>query len=286
MREAYRKLGVILLMTLWLGALTPVLIAQRHLSDEDQCVSRMRMLSTAMLMYLQDYDEVFPWRSDATRWATGCGAMRTLCPTIGGRPAPSREAAFASMWANAILPYLSFRGGAPRYDLLHCPATIATKIADSNYANPRRRPAKVSYTYNGLLHRLSLGQSDNPATVPALWEGRGRTYLVGYALSNPTLRCDKSFVLSAATIRPHGMAIAELAVLCLLSDSVWIHSKGTVMAYMDGHVGWRRLGLVVAPNNTDPNYDPFTGYNALRACRPTTGSTAVIRGSSARTECG
>jgi hypothetical protein len=60
MREAYRKLGVILLMTLWLGALTPVLIAQRHLSDEDQCVSRMRMLSTAMLMYLQDYDEVFP----------------------------------------------------------------------------------------------------------------------------------------------------------------------------------------------------------------------------------
>jgi hypothetical protein len=55
MREAYRKLGVILLMTLWLGALTPVLIAQRHLSDQDQCAARMRTLSTAMLMYLQDY---------------------------------------------------------------------------------------------------------------------------------------------------------------------------------------------------------------------------------------
>jgi prepilin-type processing-associated H-X9-DG protein len=69
-------------------------------------------------------------------------------------------------------------------------------------------------------------------------------------------------------------------------DSVWIHPKGTVMAYMDGHVGWRRLGLAIAPNDTDPNYDPFTGYNALRAFRPTSGGTAAIRGSSARTECG
>jgi prepilin-type processing-associated H-X9-DG protein len=164
------------------------------------------------------------------------------------------------MWANAILPYLSFRGGAPRYDLLYCPATIATKIADSNYANPRRRPAKVSYTYNGLLHRLSLGQSDNPATVPALWEGRGRTYLVGYALSNPTLRCENPRI-ECRYYSPARDGYCGVGGAMFTIDSVWIHPKGTVMAYMDGHVGWRRLGLVVAPNDTDPNYDPFTGYN-------------------------
>jgi prepilin-type processing-associated H-X9-DG protein len=260
MREAYRKLGVILLMTLWLGALTPVLIAQRHLSDEDQCVSRMRMLSTAMLMYLQDYDEVFPLAFGRDTMGNWLWSYAHPVPYDWRQPDPSREAAFASMWANAILPYLSFRGGAPRYDLLYCPATIATKIADSNYANPRRRPAKVSYTYNGLLHRLSLGQSDNPATVPALWEGRGRTYLVGYALSNPTLRCENPRI-ECRYYSPARDGACRVSGAMFTTDSLWIHSKGTVMAYMDGHVSWRRLGLAIAPNNTDPNYDPFTGYN-------------------------
>ena len=260
MREAYRKLGVILLMTLWLGALTPLLVAQRHLSHEDQCIARVRVLALAMTMYLQDYDEVCPLAFG--RDTAGIWLWNFLHPVPHDwvPSDPARDAARASMWANAIVPYLSFRGGAPRYDLLHCPATIATKIADSNYANPRRRPAKVSYTYNGLLHRLSLGQSDNPATVPALWEGRGRTYLVGYALSNPTLRCENPRI-ECRYYSPARDGACRVSGAMFTTDSLWIHPKGTVMAYMDGHVSWRRLGLVVAPNNTDPNYDPFTGYN-------------------------
>jgi prepilin-type processing-associated H-X9-DG protein len=261
MCDAYRKLGLILLIALWLGVLTPLLVAQRHLSHEDQCIAQVRVIALAMTMYLQDYDEVYPLAFGRDTTGSWLWNRAHPVPHDWVPPDPVRDAAHASMWANAILPYLSFRGGAPRYDLLHCPATIATKIAaDTRYANPRRRPAKVSYTYNGLLHRLLYAQVLNPTDVPLLWEGQGRTYPVGYAISNPTLRCENRSVECQYQPRSQdGSCIVRGAMF--IADSMWIHPKGTVMAYADGHANWRRLGLVIAPNDTDPNYDPYTGYN-------------------------
>lgn len=58
----------------------------------------------------------------------------------------------------------------------------------------RRRDARprVSYTYNGLLHGLSAASVASPATLPTLWEGRGKAGVEGFALTNPSLRCDRA----------------------------------------------------------------------------------------------
>jgi len=263
MRDSFKKLGLMMLLVLWLGALTPVLVAQRHLSHEDQCLHRMRTLALAMQMYLQDYDEVFPLAFGRDLTGNWLWDVSSPVPHNWMPPFPSRDAAYASMWANVLIPYLPAYGAeiASRYDWLYCPATIAKKSGLLTYGEARRRPAKVSYTYNGLLHRLMVGQVESLATVPILWEGSGRTYFVGFAYSNPTLRCgDRNIDCRYRPRQPDGSCPLQGSMFT--ADSMWIHPKGTVMAYADGHVSWRRLGLAVAPNNTDPDYDPYTGYNS------------------------
>ncbi len=245
--------------------MVPALVAQMRISRDELCFARLRVIATSLLMYLQDYDEIMPLafgRGPDGNWL----ANYAHAVPYDWRPTQtSWRSAYASTWANTLVPYLPERGieVASRYDWLHCPVAIATKPSGiTDYSNPQRRPAKVSYTYNGLLHQLSLARVSSPATVPSFWEGRGRSYTVGFAVSNPTLRCppnsDCRYMPRREEMPPCGAVTGTM----FTPDSMWIHPKGTTMAFVDGHVVWRRLGLVIAPNNTNPDYDPFTGYNS------------------------
>lgn len=83
-------LVVIAIIAILAAILFPVFAQARAKAREISCVSNVRQLCTGMLMYAQDYDEVFPqWRWDQHY--------------NGGSPYPNNA---TSLWWNAISPYV------------------------------------------------------------------------------------------------------------------------------------------------------------------------------------
>ncbi|MFN3689491.1 MAG: hypothetical protein ACK4UU_01045 [Fimbriimonadales bacterium] len=233
--------------------------AQIRQDGEAACADRVRTLVTAMLMYLQDYDEVMPLAFGRTTDGVWLWNQYHPVPADWNANQLQYREAYASMWANALSIYLPVRGPgvASRYDWLLCPSVRLQRLG--NYTGVQKRPASVSYTYNGLLHRLEVGRVAAPHLVPLLWEGRGRDATYGYALSNPVLRCTS---VSNCQYRPYtGGECSPRGVMFGLLGSAWIHPRGVAFAFVDGHVAYRRLGLVVGAN-TNYNYDPFTNYDS------------------------
>ncbi len=247
----------VVLVALLLSVVVPTLVAQIR-DDEAICAQRIRNLTTAFVMYLQDYDEIMPLAFGRDRSGTWLSQYSHPVPHDWRTAQSGWRDAFASMWANALIPYLRHP-----HENMHCPTAIARKLSSvSDYANPLRRPLKVSYTYNGLLHQLAMARVEHPATVPAFWEGLGRSYLVGFALSNPRLNCSDPAAECRYVPRRSEPPYCPLTGTMLTPDSLWIHPRGVTMAFVDTHVQWRRLGLVTSPNDTNPEYDPYTGYNS------------------------
>ncbi len=257
MRTLRRQWFGVALITLLLSVVIPALVAQ-NLDDEAICAQRIRSVTTAFTMYLQDYDEVMPLAFGRARDGAWLYQYSHPVPYDWRASQAAWREAFASIWANALIPYLR-----RPHEALHCPTAIARKISGiSDYANPLRRPLKVSYTYNGLLHQLPMAQVERLEAVPDFWEGLGRSYLVGFAISNPRLNCSDSARPCRYVPRSPDPPYCSLTGTMLLPDSLWIHPRGVVMAFLDGHIAWRRLGLAVSPNDTNPENDPYTGYSS------------------------
>lgn len=255
--ELQRWLTVVALAILGSALFVPI-VAQSRLNRDELCLVRIRTVALGVLMYAQDYDETMPLafgRLPSGQW------MWNRYHAVPYNWRSDQEDLFpiyASMWANAIIPYLPERGvgTVSRYEWLRCPASLPKRIENINYSVAQRRPVVVSYAYNGLLHQLPINLVANPAAIPIVWEGRGANSAYGLAISNPFLRCDNP----NNTCRYYPCDLRRTGGMLTTEGSLWIHSKGVLFAFIDGHTEWRRLGLVVNAN-TDYNYDPYTGYD-------------------------
>jgi prepilin-type N-terminal cleavage/methylation domain-containing protein/prepilin-type processing-associated H-X9-DG protein len=109
-------LVVIAIIAILAAILFPVFAQARERAQMASCLSNQRQLGTALMMYVQDYDETFPY--------------------IRFTPGSSQKGAYSYIWKNAIAPYLK------SIDVLACPAnptsrTIPGKPTPDNLAtNP------------------------------------------------------------------------------------------------------------------------------------------------------
>ncbi len=244
-------LGLVLLMTqLWLA------VADNLDPAEKICAQNLSRVGHTVLMYAQDYDERLPMAYELDR-PDGRWLWNEPAPVPADwRNASSRRG--RAVWVNALTPYIR-----SRFWNLNCPATLPERLEGVNYRVRVRSPQGVSYTYNGYLHSYPLALVLNsPAQVPVIWEGLGRQHLIGFALVNPYLRCDRTDKRceftpcdDPATTYPHG-------AVRLPRQSVWIHRSGLFMVMLDGKLVSRRLGARLAPYNTNPAIDPFNQYDA------------------------
>jgi prepilin-type processing-associated H-X9-DG protein len=244
------------------SALFVPLAAQARLNRDELCLTRIHTLARAIIAYAQDYDERMPFafgRASDGRWLWN---YSHAVPYDWRSDSVALHSAYAMAWANTILPYLPERSAETpsRSGLLLCPSIQPQRLRGVNYAAAQRRPIAVSYTYNGLLHQLELTQVADPALVPSLWEGHGRGAGYGFSISNPVLRCDRPELPCVYQPRSSTGSCPIQSTMFAPMGSFWIHPQGASFAFVDGHVAWRRLGLVVG-SATDSNYDPYTGYN-------------------------
>ncbi len=267
MRQPIRKgftlielLVVIAIIAILAAILFPVLTQAREKARQTTCTSQSKQLGLAFMMYLNDYDETYPlgfgrdmntgqWLWD--HYHAVPSNWRSSVP-----PSSPLFHAYLVHWSNAIQPYLR------SLQVYGCPSAPLKRLNTGD--SQQTTPSPVSYTYNGLLHGLSQASVACASSLPLVWEGRGRSGVEGFALTNPALRCDdpnRPCRYFSCLNGPVNGAYPTGAMF-RLDGTMWVHSQGAVFVHADGSAKWRRLGAQLAPANTDPRVDPYTQYDA------------------------
>jgi prepilin-type N-terminal cleavage/methylation domain-containing protein/prepilin-type processing-associated H-X9-DG protein len=259
-------LVVIAIIAILAAILFPVFAQAREKARATTCLSNQRQISTGILMYSQDYDELYPLafgRYPGFGWVWSIGFN---FPADWDTPAdPAWDAQSACAWANAIQPYVK------NYGIFRCPSVNQDRQMSDvgwSYANPRKQPESLSLNYNGLLMGYPQAGVSFPAEVIMVSEAQGKVAYKGVGIANPILRCriandpcvyqPKPGPNAACVTGNGGTSVPSYYGN---NPSMWVHSQGQNFTFADGHVKWRRLGSQLKPTHTDGNVDPYTQYN-------------------------
>lgn len=254
-------LVVIAIIAILAAILFPVFAQARDKARQSTCTSNTKQIGLAFMMYINDYDETFPLGfgraggTGAWLWNYYHAAPYNWRPSVP--PSDARYPSYLVHWSNVIQPYMK------NYGLYECPSCPPKRLNIPDYNNPSAPPAKVAYTYNGLLHSLSQAAIARVSQLPLAWEGRGKSSVEGFALTNPALRCEdasRPCQYSSCTYSYNASSYPKGAMF-VLDGPMWIHSNGALFVHADGSAKWRRLGAQIAPADTDYRVDPYTGYD-------------------------
>jgi len=260
-------LVVIAIIAILAAILFPVFAQAREKARQTSCLSNTKQLGLGFMMYTQDYDEMFPASgghlggTPSGAWAySSAGFYNLVMPAEWPNVQDARQQASIVAWGNVTQPYIK------NYQLHNCPSGTLVTRANYDYTKALTTPALSTYTFNGLLSSYSQAGVATPASLPLMFEGRGKASLKGYIVPNPALVCDTP--ADPCSYKPAGgSGNGASSVMFTLNGTMWVHSGGCNFALADGHSKWRRLGAVTSPTPangqpyTDYNTDPYTGYD-------------------------
>jgi prepilin-type N-terminal cleavage/methylation domain-containing protein/prepilin-type processing-associated H-X9-DG protein len=257
-------LVVIAIIAILAAILFPVFAQAREKARQTSCLSNVKQLALAVLMYSQDYDELMPSAFGNRGAAWGWNFWHPSPPAFSTGIGPITQAMAASSWANVILPYIK------NQDIYGCPSGVDFNLYPASvYSAEVQRPTPGTFTYNGLMHTYPQAGIIQPADAILLWEGMGKVRIRGAVLANPTLVCLDG--TQPCVYKPAAAACAAQggeSGMFGTAGTLYIHNQGLNMAFTDGHVKWRRLGgqttndPTLGAGATDCRVDPYGGYDA------------------------
>ncbi len=261
-------LVVIAIIAILAAILFPVFAQAREKARQTSCLSNMKQLGLAHLMYTQDYDESF---ATYASYCPGARVQNPLDPNDrpGGSTGPGRR----PMWQWKVLSYIK------SWDLYNCPSDTSPM--------PTNLVAKfhnISYGYNyGYLSKLevtpdpgcpSVGQWFSarpmaivlqPAQIVMAADAGGRAFgntgsTLGSMVNPPDawpsseyfygpvevgwgLNCQDYFSASYTT---NGGKWADT------DGFAWRHTDGGNVVLVDGHAKFYRVGGLAAGTNYNP----------------------------------
>ena len=232
-------LVVIAIIAILAAILFPVFAQAREKARTISCLSNMRQLGTSVLMYSQDYDELYPL---AFGYDTGVGGwastFRLPVPKAWGIPEDARARAADGNWINSTQPYTK------NFQIVTCPSGTNIGFAGGNpYPSSTVARAKVSATYNGLLMAYSQAGVNTPASLPMITEGYGQGQIDGLSLAFPALQCPTSSDLSCVYKPCGGTGNGSTSAwFGTFGAKAGVHNGGINVTLTDGHAKFRRVG--------------------------------------------
>jgi len=244
-------LVVIAIIAILAAILFPVFAQAREKARAISCVSNMKQINLAMLMYAQDYDETLPINrrfgfDTELYYYTWRWAVQPYIKNEGVWLCPSAPRHLNEFWWPEVMgsPFIGGRG---------CIADVTMTLDDFN-ANPRRWKGLANYASNGHWNwydeRLRLSYFQKPASIISLLETR-----------------DPWPDMEAWTI-PWDFGDGYGGIGCF-------HNKAGNWGFIDGHVKWLRIQATLSPEflwdndaSVPPYQPPFTVEGLLNSIPP------------------
>jgi prepilin-type N-terminal cleavage/methylation domain-containing protein/prepilin-type processing-associated H-X9-DG protein len=231
-------LVVIAIIAILAAILFPVFAQAREKARQAACMSNMKQFATGIMMYTQDYDELFPITLPHNGVVnSGIGILYTV-PEAVLAPAPASPLTRSS-WGIAIQPYLK------NYNIYACPSGNQFDPFNPPPANPLQLATGMSIAYNGYLSAWPMAGTATPASTYLAMEFKNR--IRGYTFLMP-LPSENGCGVPAAV--PY-VFTRNTQTLCWfghgLYGSAWTHGQGGNVTYMDGHVKFVRAGGTQSP---------------------------------------
>lgn len=255
-------LVVIAIIAILAAILFPVFAQAKEAAKKTSTLSNYKQYGTAVIIYSTDYDDNFPMTM-SVEGATGFHRWNfwTSVPN-GWRPGAfsvnPRKAEDGLHWGNSTYPYtknyeIMQTNGVPDRSVIAIPADAVLE------------PRKVGLSMNGMLHTWSATAVAQPSRNPLLWAGRGKENAVGFALTNPVLRCDNP-AGGACRFNPGGVPQAGATgnAAWFGIASAWVYGKGMHFVATDTSAKFRNLDMVDdgVTYTRDYNNNPFARANA------------------------
>jgi prepilin-type processing-associated H-X9-DG protein len=236
--------------------LAPLVVQLKSQQESNICLSNLRRIGQATLMYVQDYDQTMPlttsnisgrWLSTFPHMVPADWSSLTTHPAVIGSK---------WVWPNTALQY------GITVETLQCPSQEAYRynVPRFTYSSSQAKPAAVGYTINGLLNAYPVSAITSLHKVPLIWEGRGRSGFLGGSWQNPVLNCPDAFSPCTYNTSCEGNRNGGTGFHGAVVGSIWTHGRTNAWLFADGHVEKRNLGAVLG-KSTDYNIDPHAEYD-------------------------
>jgi prepilin-type N-terminal cleavage/methylation domain-containing protein/prepilin-type processing-associated H-X9-DG protein len=226
-------LVVIAIIAILAAILFPVFAQAREKARQASCLSNMKQMGTAIMMYTQDYDEITP----ANRIAGGAPRR-----TANAGSAPCEAGVPYAAWQDLIQPYVK------NFGVFRCPSGLASEgyqplsgtTVQALGPIPGNNPDNLRWHYNinyiFLRGTCLPGCVDGPTGSNWPWSpicGNGR------ALASISEPADLIAVIEGATANPD--------VRNSIENLRCRHNRGATYVFADGHAAWKRFQATVRP---------------------------------------
>ncbi len=260
-------LVVIAIIAILAAILFPVFAQAKLAAKKTQAISNAKQVGTSMLLYTGDADDLLPFGIAPRTTSQPFGTWRwdSYQPTPHDWYNASRD--FAMVWANSTAQYRK------TYEILPLPGAPEVRVAGAPYDAPLKKWANVSLTYNGLLQSLSQANIEEITKLPMIWSGSGNAQEVGFADTNPVLKCD-SRIAGPCRFQEDDVPMPKASsgsAWFWPSDktSAWVYGEGGIFIAADSSAKYRQFGKDQAASGSIKSVtDPFSGYDkgAVPSC--------------------
>jgi prepilin-type N-terminal cleavage/methylation domain-containing protein/prepilin-type processing-associated H-X9-DG protein len=201
-------LVVIAIIAILAAILFPVFAQAREKARQTSCLSNLKQLGTATMMYTQDADESYPTQSS---------------DPYGSSPYSPADGQKNATWFGGIQTYMK------SVDAGVCPSAPWKERAGDSVPTANSR---CSYNYNGLLGSFVSGQTANPIPAPGLAD-------VARPAETMMLQ-DQAITWSRSQPAPRWIGNQWQNPLSgdLFDVNARLHTGGFNIAYADGHAKW------------------------------------------------
>lgn len=260
-------LVVIAIIAILAAILFPVFAQAKASAKKASSISNLKQMGTATLMYMGDYDDVYPIyqtpvsASYGWSWGSYWAVPATWVPATN--PSPAVLQMHELFVNNLIFPYMK------NLQIMEEPVGVKVTTVNPSFVGtpPGSVQTATNYTYNGLLHGYAAGGVNAPADLTVWWSGSGKANYRGVGQANPDLMCNnwaagcqyvpKSPSCSSSTNGQWSITWG------ISSGTGWdVHNRQLVYSYADSHVKTKRNG-VRGTGKTDPRTDPHSEYDGI-----------------------
>ena len=243
-------LVVIAIIAILAAILFPVFAQAREKARAASCQSNMKQIGTAVLMYVQDYDETYPF----------CYFYSTVPAPNGIMTKPPYY-----QWSGITQPYIKSA------QIWVCPSALYRQVPETPGVDvqvpqltylpneviiPRQKLAGQNATFVRPYHAVTLAQVGTPASVIAIAEANddpnsdaahrpahGFEPAEPYKSTGPITHATVADVMADVNNRVANSTTERLSYIALFR-----HQGGSNYTFADGHAKWQRFEQTLDPN--------------------------------------